>query len=133
MSRQDQTLLNPLFELEQTVHAAQMEYMESYNVSSKRPQPLGLAGIKKAVERVFGVFDIAKNTNAKPYPDARKLFVRIAHRNSTLDEGAIMSFIGRHRTSFYHNMSQGENLIQTDKELRDLYHKIIAKLGAGTV
>lgn len=133
MSRQDQTLLNPLFEVEQTVHAAQMEYMESYNVSSKRPQPLGLAAIKIAVERVFGVFDIKKDTNAKPYPDARKLFVRIAHRNSTLDESAIMKYIGKHRTSFYWNIRQAENLLQTDKELRGLYHRIIAKLGASTV
>lgn len=47
MSRQDTTLANPVFKLEQTVKAAQMEYMRGL---APKKKPASLEDVKIAVE-----------------------------------------------------------------------------------
>lgn len=128
MSRQDTTILNPLFAVEQTVQAMQLEYIEGYNIKSAK-QRLTLDTIQEAVEKTLHIENLTKNTNAVPYPDARKLFVKVAYKNVSIDEGEIMGHVKRHRTSFYHNMTQAQNLIDTDKYYRQVYESILKTLG----
>lgn len=128
MSRQDTTILNPFFEVEQIVHAMQTEYILGYNVKTAR-QKLTLEAIKLAVENELLIEDMTKNTRRRPYPEARQLFVKVAYLNYTLDEGEIMEYIGKHRTSFYHSIKQAESLIETDKLCRQAYDNILISLG----
>lgn len=128
MSRQDTTILNPTFAVEQTIQAMQLEYIEGYNTKTAL-QRLTLEGVRIAVEKIFGIEHLAKKTNARPYPDARKIFVLICWKRVSIDEGEIMDYIQRHRTSFYHNKTQGENLIETDKYYKGLYDQILIEIG----
>ncbi len=128
MSRQDTTILNPMFAVEQTVQAMQLEHIEGYNTKT-HVQKLTFDAVKLAVEKNFKIKDLMKKTNAVPYPDARKFFVKVAYKNVSIDEGEIMSFLNKHRTTFYHNMTQAQNIIDTDKFYAQIYEDIKTMLG----
>ena len=126
MSRQDTTLINPIFAIEQTVRAAQMEYMREL---APKKKSASLEDVKIAVENMLKLVDLRKNTNKVPYPDARKLFVKIAYPKISIDHSEIMEYIGKQRTSFYHNINQANNLIETDKYYIRIYSELLNSLG----
>ena len=102
--------MEKIFNIDETVLEVINEKSESYNVAVTKPQPITFQKIQEAVELVFGITDLGNKTKLRPYPDARKFFVKAAYKRVTLDKDQIMSFINRKRSVFYHNFREANKL-----------------------
>ena len=103
-------------------YCQQMQYCKGYKREPRKFTPL--EDVKILVELAFNCGDIKARNNRAPYPDARKMFTSLAYINCSYDEGKIMSYIGRHRSSFYHCTRQAENLIETCPNFKKLYYHV---------
>ncbi|MCK4500613.1 hypothetical protein KAU11_08945 [Candidatus Babeliales bacterium] len=87
----------------------------------QNPRVLTLEVIKKTVENIFGLKDIAVKSKKGLYSDARKVFVKIAFTECNKNETEITKKIKRHRTSFYHSVREASYLVEHNKDFREKY------------
>lgn len=122
------TLVNPVHRMEQTVSNAIAEITGS-DQNELNAERIRFDQVRMAVEIVFGLTDLKRKTNLVPYPEAREMFVKLVYRNFSYSEERIMNYLGKNRTSFYHNITRFENLLFSDKEYKRKYNELLNKLG----